>query len=82
VSKVQDYDLAKQDVNVQDTHDDIKNILNLGNYEIKKITSAYPSWTEIVDGIPVLGVYGAQRTLFISDTGSANGWSYVLLSEL
>jgi len=82
MGKVQDYDLSKQDVNVQDTHDEIRNILNLGNYEIKKITSASPGWTESVDGIPVLSIYGASRTLFISDTGATNGWSYVTLTEL
>ncbi len=80
--KISDYDLSKQDVNVQDTHDDIRHILNLGNYEMKIITTSQPNWTESVDGIPVLGKYGASRTLYISDTSSTNGWVYVTLTAL
>ena len=69
-------------MNVQDTHDDIKTILNLGNYEIKITSQSYPNWTETVDGILVLSRFGASKTLFISDTSAANGWTYVTLTDL
>lgn len=80
--KINDYDLSRQDINVQDTHDDIKTILNRGQYEIKKISSSYPTWTEPKDGILVLSVFSASRTLFISDTSASNGWVWVTLTEL
>ena len=80
--KVADYDMAKQDVNMQDTIEDVRSILNLGNYEIKKIALANPNWSESVDGILVLSVYGAQYRLYISDTSATNGWRYVALSTL
>ena len=74
--------MSKQDVNMQDTVEDVRNILNLGNYEIKKIALASPNWTESVDGILVLSVYGAQYRLYISDTAATNGWRYVTLLTL
>ena len=80
--KVADYDMAKQDVNMQDTIEDVRTILNLGNYEVKKIALANPNWSESVDGILVLSIYGAQYILYISDTSATNGWRYVALSTL
>jgi len=80
--KIQDYDMSKQDVNMQDTIEDVRSILNLGNYEIKKIALANPNWSESVDGILVLSVYGAQYRLYISDTSATNGWRYVDLTSL
>jgi len=74
--------MAKQDVNMQDTVEDIRNILNLGNYEVKKIALAEPNWTESVDGILVLSIYGAQYRLYISDTSATNGWRYCDLTAL
>ena len=82
MTKVSDYDISKQDINVQDTFEDVRTILNLSRYEIKKITSSYPNWTEAVDGILVLCVFGASRVLFVSDMGATNKWSYVALTEL
>ena len=57
--------MSKQDVNMQDTIEDIRTILNLGNYEVKKIALANPNWSESVDGILVLSVYGAQYRLYL-----------------
>jgi len=74
--------MSKQDVNMQDTVDDIRTILNLGNYEVKKIALASPNWTENVDGILVLSIYGAQYRLYISDTSATNGWRYIDMSTL
>ena len=82
MGKVSDYDMSKQDVNMQDTIEDVRSILNLGNYEVKKIALAYPNWTESVDGILVLSVYGAQYRLYISDTSATNGWRYCDLTAL
>jgi len=80
--KINDYDLSKQDINVQDTHDEIKTILNLGRYEVKKVTSSSPTWVESVDGILVLSIYGATATLYISNMTASNKWSYVTLTDL
>ena len=82
MGKISDYDLSKQDVNVQDTHDDIKTILNLGNYEIKVTSQSYPNWTEKVNGILVLSIFGASKILFISETSAPNGWVYATLTDL
>lgn len=82
MGKVQDYDMSKQDVNMQDTVEDIRTILNLGGYEIKKIALASPNWTESVDGIMILSIYGAQYRLYISDTSATNGWRYIDLLSL
>ena len=80
--KVQNYDTSRENINVQDMFEDIKNILNLGRYEFTKITSSEPSWTEGVDGIAVLSVFGATRRLYISDMSAAKKWVYVTLTEL
>lgn len=82
MSKIQDYDLSKQDINVQDTHEEIRNILNNGQYEMKKITSSYPNWSEGKDGVMVLSVFSASRRLYISDMSATSKWSYVALTEL
>jgi len=82
MTKIQDYDLSKEDTNVQDTHEEIRTILNTGQYEMKKITSSYPNWSEGKDGVMVLSVFSASRTLFISDMSATNKWSYVSLTEL
>ena len=82
MGKIQDYDMSKQDVNMQDTIEEVRSVINLGNYEVKKIALANPTWTESVDGILILSVYGAQYRLYISDNSAANGWRYVTLSTL
>lgn len=80
--KLQDYDISKENVNIQDTIEDVRNILNRGNYEIKFTSQASPNWTENINGILVLSVYGASVRLYISNTSATNGWSYANLTDL
>jgi hypothetical protein len=80
--KVQDYELSKQDINVQDCLDDVKNILNKGAYEVKIITSSSPSWQESVNGVLVIAIFGASTRLYVSNTNSPNGWAYGDLFDL
>ncbi len=80
--KVSDYDISRENVNIQDTVEDVKTILNRGNYEVKITTQASPGWTESVNGILVLSIFGATATLWISNTSAANKWSGVILTDL
>lgn len=80
--KMQDYELSRQDINVQDSFDDIKSILNNGSYELKITAASSPGWTESVNGVMVLSIYGASTRLYISNNNTANGWVYVALTDL
>lgn len=80
--RLQDYDISKENVNIQDTIEDVRNILNRGNYEIKYTTQSSPNWTESVNGILVLSVFGASARLYVSNNSAANGWSYAALTDL
>ena len=80
--KISDYDISKENVNMQDTIEDIRNVLNRGSYEIKVTTQSYPNWTEATDGIMVLSIFGASTTLFISNTNVTSKWTYVSLTNL
>lgn len=82
MAKIQDYDISRQDINVQDTMEDIKTILNRGRYEITVITSSSPSWTESVNGIMVLSIYGATTRLYISNMSATNKWTYFSGTDL
>lgn len=63
-------------------NDDIRRVWNEGLYEIRKISTSSPSWTETVDGVPVFSVFGGTKRLYISDTSATNGWVYFTGTDL
>jgi hypothetical protein len=82
--KLADYDFKVESLNQREFNEDLRRLWNNSLYEVKVISTASPSWTEDVDGILVLSTYGgvsAQR-LYVSNLKSANGWSYVVLTDL
>jgi hypothetical protein len=82
MGKISDYDVSKQDINVQDTIDDIKNVINNGAYELKITTASSPGWRESVNGVLVLAIFGASTRLYVSNNNTSNGWAYVDFTDL
>jgi len=77
--KVQDNDLSKESLGIQEFAEDTTNILNNGNYEVQTTNSSSPDFDAPQESVLVLSVFGAQRRLYISYLGS---WYYTSLTLL
>lgn len=77
--KVQDIDMSKESVQVQELTDNIRSLLNNGAMEFEVTFAASPLGTAPNETKIVLSLFGATYRLYISYLGS---WYYVGLTKL
>lgn len=76
--KVQDVDMSKESVQVQELTDNIRSLLNTGAVEFEVTFSSDPGTAPNETKI-VLSIFGAQYRLYISYLGS---WYYTTLTKI
>jgi len=77
MSKLSDYDLTKESIQVQEFTDDVRKIMNNGLYEIQVTAAAAPTFTAPSEPTIVLSIFGAQYRLYVGYLGT---WYYATLS--
>jgi len=77
--KLQDVDLTKESLPVQELGDDVRRLLNNGLYEIQSTASSEPDFAAPLETTFVLSIYGSQRRLYVSLNGA---WFYSTLTAL
>lgn len=76
--KLQDIDMVKESVQVQELTDNLRNIINQGGFEFEVTTAATPGTAPQETKI-VLSIFGATYRLYISYLGS---WYYTTLTKV
>jgi hypothetical protein len=76
--KVQDVDMSKESVQVQEFTENVRNLLNTGAVEFE-VTAASAPGTAPNETKVVLSLFGAQYRLYISYLGS---WYYTTLTKV
>jgi len=79
MSRLQDIDLSKESLQVQELLDNLKTILNNGNYEVEVTAASQPNYTAPNVTKFVLSIYGTQYRLYVSFLGN---WYYVTLTKV
>jgi len=77
MSKLSDYDLTKESIQVQEFSDDVRRIVNNGLFEIQVTASSAPTYAAPDEPQLVLSIFGAQYRLYVSYLGT---WYYVTLT--
>lgn len=77
--KLQDVDLTKESLPVQELGDDVRRLLNNGLYEIQSTSSSEPDFAAPLETTFVLSIYGSQFRLYVSLNGA---WYYVSLTAM
>lgn len=79
MSKIQDFDLTKERLEVQEFADEVRKLLNNGNIEIDVTAASSPAFAAPQETKFVLSLFGAQYRLYISFLGN---WYYTTLTQL
>jgi len=79
MAKIQDYDLTKERIPLQEFVDQVRSIINNGNFEIEVTAAASPSYAAPDETKLVLSLFGAQYRLYISYLGN---WYYTTFAQL
>lgn len=77
--RVQDIDLSKESLQVQELGDSVRNILNNGGVEIEATAAGSPSYAAPQETKFVLSLFGTQYRLYISYLGD---WYYTTLTKV
>ena len=79
MAKIQDFDLSKERLDLQDFADEVRSIINNGNIEIDVTASTSPAFDAPQETKIVLSIFGAQYRLYISYLGD---WYYTTFAKL
>jgi len=79
MAKVQDFDLSKERLDLQDFSDEVRSIINNGNIEFDVTAAASPAFDAPQETKVVLSIFGAQYRLYISYLGD---WYHTTLTKL
>jgi len=79
MSRLPDYDLTKDSIQVQEFSDDVRRIINNGLYEVQVTATSSPNFDAPNEPVIVLSIFGAQYRLYVSYLGQ---WYYVNLTAL
>ena len=79
MAKVQEYDLTRERFELQEVIEDIRSVINNGNFEIEVTTAASPSYAAPDQTKFVLSIFGATYRLYISYLGD---WYYTTFAKL
>lgn len=77
--KVQDVDLSKESVQVQEFTDNVRDLLNAGAIEFEVTFAAVPDGDAPNETKVILSLFGATYRLYISYLGS---WYYASLTKV
>ena len=78
MTRIQDVDLSRESLQLQELLDNLKTILNNGNVEIEVTAASAPAYTAPNVTKFVLSIYGSQYRLYISFMGD---WYYATLTK-
>jgi len=79
MAKIQDFDLSKERLDLQDFADEVRSIINNGNIEIDVTAATSPAFDAPQETKIVLSIFGAQYRLYISYLGD---WYYTTFAKL
>ena len=79
MANIQDYDLSKERVELQDWADEVRTLINNGNFEIEVTAASSPAYTAPNETKMVLSIFGAQYRLYISYLGD---WYFTTFAKL
>jgi hypothetical protein len=79
MAKVQDHDVTKERLELQEFVDEVRSILNNGNVEIDVTSASSPAFDAPNETKTVLSIFGAQYRLYISYLGD---WYYTTMTKL
>jgi len=79
MAKIQDFDLTKEKLELQEFADEVRKLLNNGNFEIDVTAAASPAFQAPQETKFVLSIFGAQYRLYISYLGD---WYFTTFAKL
>lgn len=79
MAKIQDQDLTKESIELQDFAESVQSLLNNGNVEFDVTAASSPAFDAPNHTKLVLSVFGAQYRLYISYLGD---WYYTTMTKL
>lgn len=79
MAKIEDFDLTKEPIEVQEFADSVRRIINNGSIEIEITTASSPAYAAPQETKLVFSLFGAQYRLYISYLGN---WYYTTFAQL
>jgi len=79
MATIQNFDLTKERLQLQEYADEVRNLLNNGNLEIEVTTASSPAYAAPNETKMVLSIFGAQYRFYVSYLGS---WYYTTMTKL
>ena len=79
MSKVKDYDLNKERIELQKFTDEVQQLLNTGSLEVEITNASAPAYDAPNETHMVLSIFGGQFRFYISYLGD---WYYTTLTKL
>ncbi len=79
MSTIQDFDVTKERIQLQEMLEEIRNLLNNGNMEIEITTASSPAYDAPQETKLVWSIFGAQFRLYISYLGE---WYFTTFAKL
>ena len=79
MSTIQDFDLTKERIQLQEFADEVRNVVNNGNLEVEVTLAASPAFAAPQETKLVLSIFGATFRLYISYLGN---WYYTGMTQL
>jgi hypothetical protein len=79
MAKIQDFDLTKERLELQEFAEEVRILINNGNIEFEVTAASSPAFDAPQETKMVLSIFGAQFRLYISYLGD---WYYSTLTKL
>ena len=79
MAKIQDYDLTKEKLELQEFAENVRSLINNANFEIDVTSATSPDYAAPQETKLVFSVFGAQYRLYISYLGT---WYYTTFAQL
>ena len=79
MATIQDFDITKERIQLQEMLDEIRNIVNSGNIEVEVTSAASPAFDAPQETKMVLSIFGGTFRFYISYLGN---WYYAGLTQL
>ena len=79
MASIEDFDLTKEHTELQEFADQVRSIINNGNFEVEVTTASSPAYAAPNQTKLVFSIFGAQYRLYISYLGD---WYYTTFAKL
>jgi hypothetical protein len=79
MATIQKFDLTREQINLQRFADEVRQLINNGNFEVEVTNASEPAFDAPQETKFVLSIFGAQFRLYISYLGD---WYYATLTKL